>query len=104
MYLTARVVVTRKDGVLSLPMETVLSDGDTRYVYVVTNGNVHRADIVLGLRGDDHYEIIDGLQSGDVVVTGGASNLSDNSQSKNCSLIMILLIFFLIVRHTILHI
>jgi multidrug efflux pump subunit AcrA (membrane-fusion protein) len=65
-----------------LPLETVLTDNTGKYVYVVTNGNAHRTPVVLGMRGDDRYEIKDGLQSRDVVVTDGASNLSDNLKVK----------------------
>jgi len=82
MYLTANVVVAQKNGVLSLPLETVLSDGTEHYVYVIIDGTAYRVSVVPGMRGDDHIEIKEGLHAGDMVVTEGATNLSENTKVK----------------------
>ncbi|MDO4496988.1 MAG: efflux RND transporter periplasmic adaptor subunit [Bacteroidales bacterium] len=48
-----------------------------RYVYVVEGGKAYRRTIELGRRIGDQYEIISGINSGDVVVVFGQNLLTD---------------------------
>lgn len=50
-----------------------------RYVYVVKDGIARYVKVELGQRLGDKYEIISGLQNGDVIVTTGQSRLVDNT-------------------------
>jgi len=55
----------------------------TRYVYVYNeNGTVRYAEVQLGMRLGDRYEIISGLNSGDKVVVAGQSKLQDGAKVK----------------------
>jgi RND family efflux transporter MFP subunit len=49
----------------------------TRYVYVYKNGNVSFKPVELGRRLDTEYELISGVDHGDLVVTAGQSRLND---------------------------
>lgn len=51
-----------------------------RYVYVINNGKAYHRTIELGRRIGDEYEIISGLEDGDVVVVFGQTLLSDGRQ------------------------
>lgn len=56
------------------------SGSGERYVYVVNDGRAYHRTIELGRRIDAEYEIIDGLQDGDVVVVFGQNLLNDGRQ------------------------
>lgn len=51
-----------------------------RFVYVVNDGRAYHRTVELGRRIDAEYEIIDGLQDGDVVVVFGHNLLNDGRQ------------------------
>ena len=39
-------------------------------VYVVEDGVVHFRPVVIGITGDSHFEVIDGLREGEMIVSG----------------------------------
>jgi membrane fusion protein, multidrug efflux system len=82
MYVAVKVVVDKRPSVLSLPMETVIAEGVEKYVYTVENGVARKAPLTVGIRGGDHLEILSGLTDNAVVVTSGASLLSDGLKVK----------------------
>lgn len=82
MYVTVRVIVANKAGVIAIPMETVISDGARKYVYVIQKGIAKRTEIAAGIRGGDRYEITSGLAAGDTIVESGAGNLTDGALVK----------------------
>ncbi len=54
-----------------------------RYVYVLQNdGTVRFQEIELGRRLEDRYEVLSGLNQGDIVVTAGQSKLTDGARVK----------------------
>lgn len=53
------------------------SGSGERFVYVVNEGRAYHRSVELGRRIDAEYEIIDGLQDGDVVVVFGHNLLAD---------------------------
>lgn len=48
-----------------------------RYVYVINNGKAYHRTVELGRRIADEYEVLSGLEAGDVVVVFGQSLLAD---------------------------
>jgi len=61
-----------KTGPLSVPAESLLSDGATTYVYVIKNGVPRRQDVVAGPRNAKLVPVRSGLAAGDQVVARGA--------------------------------
>ncbi len=51
-----------------------------RYVYTVNDGKVEFKRVELGRRMDTEYEIVSGLNSGDMVVTGGQNRLTNGME------------------------
>jgi len=82
MHVTLRVVVEKKEGVISLPVENVSAEGGQRFVYTVRDGAASRADVAVGIRGGDRFEIVSGLSAGDVVVVAGASGLTGGTRVR----------------------
>lgn len=51
-----------------------------RYVYTVVDGRIEFKKVELGRRMDTEYEILGGLNSGDMVVTGGQNRLNNGME------------------------
>ena len=58
------------EGVL-VPEESLLLDGNVRYVFTVVDGKAHRVEIKTGLRVPGKVQALEGLKAGDVVITSG---------------------------------
>jgi len=79
-FLTARIHALAPET-LVIPKTAVLSTGERWLAYVeVKPGHLEPRDIRLGREGDTHYEILEGLQEGDKVVS--SANFLIDSESK----------------------
>ncbi len=79
-YAQATVEVTSPD-VLAVPRTAVLNTGKRVMVYLVREGGAfEQRQIKLGRRGDQHWEVLEGLTEGDRVVT--TANLLLDAQSQ----------------------
>ncbi len=73
MYASVRLVLSRKDGVLSIPIEA-LGGGDGKAVLVVrTDGTVERRAVQTGLQTARRAEVTGGLQEGEKVIVAQGS-------------------------------
>lgn len=75
MYCTVDVMVENHTNVLAIPTEAVVS-GETPSVYVVNGDNeIEQRPIQLGLEMPDKYEVLSGLNEGELVVVGNHSEI-----------------------------
>jgi len=75
MYATVVLNVEKRAQALAVPTEAV-AGGKTRTVYVVNPANqIEERDVQLGLETPDKYEVLSGLQEGDLVVIGNRSSI-----------------------------
>jgi len=73
MTLSVEVETGRREGALALPLAMLRQTrGDTAQVLVAVEGRVHERTLRLGLRTLAAVEVLDGLQTGDAVLTGGS--------------------------------
>lgn len=73
MTLSVEVETGRREGALALPLAMLRQTrGDTAQVLVAVEGRVHERTLRLGLRTLAAVEVLDGLQAGDAVLTGGS--------------------------------
>ncbi|GAB4197847.1 MAG: efflux RND transporter periplasmic adaptor subunit [Roseiflexaceae bacterium] len=63
-----RIVLERKENVLSLPKEAVRSFEGRRFVLVRSGQTERRVTVRIGIETEDRYEILEGVKEGDVVV------------------------------------
>ncbi len=77
MFAKAEIVVAKRDGALSIPVEA-LTDG-SNVAFVVRDGKASRRELILGLRTDKYAEVKSGLQEGDKVVAFGLFGLKEGS-------------------------
>jgi Cu(I)/Ag(I) efflux system membrane fusion protein len=69
--------------VLALPEEAVIDTGERRVVFVeVAAGRFQPREVKLGRKGQDHYEVLDGLADGDRVVVSAQFLLDSESRLR----------------------
>ncbi len=75
MFAEQTIVLDKGTDVLSVPLNAVLEDGGSRFVFV-EYGNVYTIhEIVVGAKNDQYIEIRDGLLPGERVVVQGTHQL-----------------------------
>ena len=75
------MIEVRTGATLAVPRSAVLQPGDYPRVYVSTGGGAYEpVRVRLGRRGERHWEILEGLEGGEEVVTSG--NLLIDSQAQ----------------------
>ncbi len=75
MYANTTLELERRDHVLTIPVQAVLTNGNQSSVLIVDSQNhVQPRNVSLGLRGSNLVEVTSGLAEGDRVITGGQSN------------------------------
>ncbi len=65
--LTATIFTGKVEQALLLPQQAVFYDQDDPFVYVIGTGGPERRDVILGRRGPNQVEIIEGLTPGEWV-------------------------------------
>lgn len=66
--LTTRILLERREDVLTLPRGQFIESGSGRFVYVIRDGLAYRRPITMGATSLSHVEIIEGLQEGERVI------------------------------------
>ena len=77
-----RINSNERDNVLAVPRGSVEGEGGKRYVYVVKRGELgksklERREIQVGIADSTNYEIVCGLQPGEMVALPGDVDLKD---------------------------
>jgi len=76
MYAETSLILSEKDGVLTVPIQTVQREESGASVLMVDReGRVQERPVKLGAEGNDQVEILSGLSEGDHVVIGNRSEL-----------------------------
>lgn len=76
-FVRVRLPIASSDGVLMAPIEAIGYDEGRPIVFVVENGSVAKREVQLGMAGRDHYEIVSGVDQGEIVATGKTAVLSN---------------------------
>jgi RND family efflux transporter MFP subunit len=80
MPVQVSIVGEQHVGVVTVPTEAVLHDGEEAFVMVAGTDNVaHRQVVTLGLEGDGAVEIVKGVAAGDRVIVRGQTALPDGA-------------------------
>lgn len=78
----AKVVIyaDKSENVLVVPVETVNSDKNGDFVYIVENNIVVRKDVVTGVSSDEYIEVTDGLTENDKVMTDISLDITEGME------------------------
>lgn len=80
MFVKADIVVNRKDSVIVIPKEIILSRQRGKTVYVVIQGRATERIIVTGLETNTEVEVIRGLNTDERLITTGYETLGPNTR------------------------
>ena len=77
-----RINSKERDNVLAVPRGSVEGDGSKRYVYVVKRGelgktHLERREIHVGIADSTNYEVVSGLNAGEMIALPGDVDLKD---------------------------
>jgi macrolide-specific efflux system membrane fusion protein len=76
LYADAELVLDRKEGVPTVPIQALNHEGEKTTVFVVdANGNVQDRPVQVGIQTASDAEIASGLNEGEQVVVGDRSAL-----------------------------
>ena len=75
MYVTGEVLLERREGVLVVPREALVSRGGKDGVFVVADSTARFSPVVAGLTVDEQTEIVSGVAAGDQIVVLGQQSL-----------------------------
>ena len=75
MFADQAIVLDKGADVLSVPLNAVIEDGGSRFVFVEDGAVYTRHEIVVGVNDDQYIEIRDGLLPGERVVVQGTHQL-----------------------------
>jgi Cu(I)/Ag(I) efflux system membrane fusion protein len=85
MYADVRFIIKAGER-LQVPASAVLYTGPRRLVFVdLGEGRLKPQEVKLGLKGEDTYEIVEGLKPGDVVVTSGNFLIAAESRIRSAT-------------------
>lgn len=79
MFVRVRLIFAQRSNVLLIPEQAVIPDSQSPYVYRVVDGAARRTPIRTGIRRDAQVEVVEGLRSGDEVVTAGQIKLREGA-------------------------
>lgn len=77
-----KISLQELDGVLKVPVESVLYNNGTYYVYLFDskNGVAKKQNITHGILDDTHYQVINGITEGDLVVKSPDPAMADGEK------------------------
>jgi membrane fusion protein (multidrug efflux system) len=79
MFAQVDVVITRREQALWVPEEAIVPRSGEQFVFRIDDGRAMLTPVRLGVRRVGSVEILEGLKSGDTVVTAGHTMLRDQS-------------------------
>jgi membrane fusion protein, multidrug efflux system len=80
MFGRVEIQYDRREKAVLVPKDAVLTEDAAQSVFVVNEGKARRRPIKVGYADSANYEVIEGLKSGDQVVTTGQANLKDDAK------------------------
>lgn len=83
MFAEVTFKTNKKENAISVPTQAILTDGETKYVYITEDGVTSKKIIVeTGIVGNTNTEIISGLKEGDRLIVKGQTYLSDTANIR----------------------
>ncbi len=71
---TIEILVERRDDILQIPVQAVVTVGTRQFAFVVTGGSVGRKTLTVGQTNERMIEVVKGLDEGDQVVMNPRSH------------------------------
>ena len=81
-YVKAEIITRKKDSVIVIPKDLIMSGQRGKYVFVVDNNTANERRITTGLENPEEIEVLSGLKVNDRIVTEGRETLGNRSKVK----------------------
>ena len=81
ILLNIKVIFDERDS-LSIPEESLIIQGDNKFVYLIDNNVLKRKNVKIGLRNFGKVEILSGLEIGDNIVAEGTNKVRNKAKVK----------------------
>jgi RND family efflux transporter MFP subunit len=83
MFVKSDIITAKKDSVIVIPKNIILTGNRGKYVFVVErNSAADDRQIVTGIENKDYVEVLEGLKVNDRLIIKGFETLRDNSKVK----------------------
>lgn len=82
MFVQAEIILARKDSVIVIPKEVVVSGRGGKSVFIVQQGTAEEKQVSFGYENKDQVEITTGLKMNDRVVVKGFETLRNRTKVK----------------------
>jgi membrane fusion protein (multidrug efflux system) len=82
MFVQAEIVLAKKDSVIVIPKEVVISNQRGKSVFTVQQGTAEQKQVTFGYENKDQVEITSGLKANDRLVIKGFETLRNRSKVK----------------------
>lgn len=90
MFATVRIHTDLADEAVIVPNEAVIHSGERNIAFVsLGDGRFDPRELKLGVRGDDNYQVLEGLKEGEDVVVSAQFLLDSESRLKEVALKML---------------
>jgi len=77
-----RIITDKKTDILILPLETLVEEGDKRFVFFYSQGIAQKREITTGISSLEEIEVISGLEEGDEVIVPAGLKLKDGERVR----------------------
>ncbi|MEQ8820797.1 MAG: efflux RND transporter periplasmic adaptor subunit [Sumerlaeia bacterium] len=77
MFVQVELVVERRADAIQVPESALILRGDSKYVFVIADGQASRREVTTGHRREGMVEIREGLAPDDAVIVQGTQNLTE---------------------------
>ena len=81
ILLNIKVIYDERDSI-SIPEESLIIQGDNKFVYLIDNNILKRKNVKIGLRNFGKVEILSGLEIGDNIVAEGTNKVRNKAKVK----------------------
>lgn len=87
MYASVKLYTTEYSGKIAIQQDAFVNNNDLYYLYVVNpdGETVTKRQVTLGKNVNGFYQIMDGINEGDIVVVEGMLTLAEGSKIKDIS-------------------
>ncbi len=80
MFVKVQIAIGVKENILIIPRKAILYKQNKSYVFVLNRRQVSQREVFLGLLEEDHVEVTEGLNEGEVIVIVGVEGLKDGQR------------------------
>ncbi len=80
MFVKVQIAIGMKENILIIPRKAILYKQNKSYVFVLNRRQVSQREVLLGLFEEDHVEVTEGLNEGEIIIIVGVEGLKEGQR------------------------